>query len=221
MVEINATLESIQRKLSKIEAARTLRTEEAFDLTDEIAEAVGEAILECEKAEKFKEVEKLARKAEEAYLLAADRVRSKVARDKIVFASTYWSLKADYARLDAEVPRRPAPYQPKYVPAKEQEGAKDSAFIHTEMERGEKERAMVPDMSFLAETVEARSHSAETAKAKELMPESLKERKPTKDKRRREFAKAQSGIEGKEIPSHPTKKKERRDRYVRKEVRRK
>jgi len=103
--------EQIREKLSRLEAADELPTEDAFALANEIAGAITQAILEAERARQFERVERLAREAERAYLLAADKVPL-ADRDKLAFASSYWSLQADYARLDAEAAKRRGLYQP-------------------------------------------------------------------------------------------------------------
>jgi hypothetical protein len=184
MSEIFAVDEFIQGKLREIEAATELKTEVAFALANEVAEAVTEAILEAQEARQFERVEELARQAEEAYLLAADKVPS-ADRDKIAFVSTYWSLKVDYARLDAETARRPTPYQPPPRPAEEPDKAKELTFISLGEAKPEEKRARVPDKPVSIGIARRERRSEKPGKAKEPTFISSKERKPAREKEKK------------------------------------
>ena len=182
MSETFAVDEFIQEKLREIEAATELTTEVAFALANEIAEAVTKAILEAQEARQFKRVEKLARQAEKAYLLASDKVPSSDC-DKIAFASSSWSLKADYARLDAETARRPTPYQPPPRPAEEPDKAKELTLTSLGEAKPEEKRARVPEDKPISIGIARREkRSKKPGKAKEPTFISPKERKPAKEK---------------------------------------
>ena len=105
--------QTIQSTIGKIEASKSLKADEALALANEVAKAVSVAMREAEQTRDFTRMEQLARHAESAYLLASKKVPTGD-RDVIAFASTYWSLRADHARLDAQLAQT-APFRPTTV----------------------------------------------------------------------------------------------------------
>jgi len=103
---------SIKTTLKKIEDTKKLKTEQALALANEVASGASAALSNAEREKDFSRMEELARLAESAYLLASTKVPRQDG-DLIAFASTYWSLRADHARLDAQLaektPSQPAP----------------------------------------------------------------------------------------------------------------
>lgn len=97
--------EIVQKAIDDLEKLTSLHTDQALGLANEVAKVVSGALREAEEAQDFAAIEALARQAEKAYLIAAQKV-PRSDRDMVAFASTYWSLKADHARLDAQLARQ-------------------------------------------------------------------------------------------------------------------
>jgi hypothetical protein len=165
MNEIFEVDKFIEKKFHELEGAPELKIEDAFAIANEVAEAVTKAVLEAHEARQFERVEKLARQAENAYLLAADKVPPPD-RDKIAFASSYWSLQADYARLDAETTRRRTPYQPPPGPAEKLDKAKKLTLIFPKEAKTKEEKAKIPVKSFPTHFTRRERTGLEKAKTK-------------------------------------------------------